>query len=126
MSVLVSRAPDLPGQWIAHCLDLDLVTQGTSIEDALRMAKEMIHLTVEDDVERGLDPFERPMAPDEDWDRMLRVLRRGRSASTLTPSERTRLRVVVARLTLRIPAGRGAAAETTWEPAAWNVAELAA
>jgi predicted RNase H-like HicB family nuclease len=72
--VLVMPAEDLPGQWIAHCLNLDLVTQGNSIEHALEMAGEAIQMVVADDLRDGLDPLERPLAPRECWDLLLEIL----------------------------------------------------
>jgi len=59
-------APDLPGQWIAHCLDFDVVTQGNSLAHAMTMAHEAITLTISDDLNEGRDPAER-RAPQEFW-----------------------------------------------------------
>ena len=60
-------AEDVPGIWVAHCLDFDVVSQGTSLSDAMGMIREAVELTVIDDLGRGLDPHLR-RAPKEEWD----------------------------------------------------------
>lgn len=54
-NVFIVPAPDLPGQWVAHCIELDLVTQGNTPEQASAMLIEAIALVAE---ERGFPPFE--------------------------------------------------------------------
>ena len=73
---LVRRAVDLPGQWTAHCLELDVVTQGESVEHAIRMLAEASVMTLADDLEHGRDPFDR-RAPDEYWAELYRIVREG-------------------------------------------------
>lgn len=69
--VLVTRAEDLPGEWIAHCLTLDIVAQGDSIRTAVRAVAESLMAAVKWDVEEGIDPFEaRDCAPGEYWKRL--------------------------------------------------------
>lgn len=66
LHVVVEPDPDLPGQWTAHVLDLDVVTQGNSLEHALRMAAEACALVLADDLEAGLD-LKRRRAPAHFW-----------------------------------------------------------
>lgn len=65
--VVARRARDVPGQWVAICPNLDLVTQGNSLVQALAMAKEAIVMTVRDDLAADRDPLER-WAPKAVWD----------------------------------------------------------
>ena len=68
LSCHVYPATDLPGVWVGHCLDLDLVTQGPSENDALLALREAIDLVYEWDKENGLDPLLcRKPAPQEEW-----------------------------------------------------------
>ena len=69
----VRRAPDLPGQWLAHCLDLDVMTQGNSLAHAIEMAREAVRMVIEDDLDAGRDPLDR-RAPEEDWTELYAVL----------------------------------------------------
>lgn len=63
LAVLIYRAPDLPTQWIGHCLDLDVVSQGDSPADAFKMVSEAVDLVVADDRAQGLHPLGRQAAP---------------------------------------------------------------
>jgi len=40
-------APDLPGRWIGHCLDADIVTQGDSFEGVQAMLREAVAMAWE-------------------------------------------------------------------------------
>lgn len=42
LTVVVHPALDLPGEWVARCLELDLVTQGRGAPAALRAAAEAV------------------------------------------------------------------------------------
>lgn len=59
-------APDVPGQWVGHCLDIDVVSQGDSLAHALAMTIEACCMVLNEDVKRGLDPLRR-RAPEGDW-----------------------------------------------------------
>lgn len=74
--LLLRPAEDVPGQWIAHCLDLDVVTQGNSISHAFTMAQEAVCMVVAEDMSEGRDPLER-RAPDEFWAELWPVVTRG-------------------------------------------------
>ena len=67
-SVLIQPAPELQGQWIAHCLNWDLITQGDSPAHVTEMIVEAIVLAIEEDTSEGLNPDDRPSAPDDCWD----------------------------------------------------------
>ena len=58
-SVLIHREPGLEGQWVAHCLNWDLVSQGDSPANAVTMIVE--------DAKEELAPNDRPPAPDDPW-----------------------------------------------------------
>ncbi len=76
--VLVTPAEDVPEQWVGHCLDLDVVSQGSCPEGALKATKEAVLMVLRDDLEKGLDSTkERQRAPREYWDRLSKVLRDG-------------------------------------------------
>ena len=77
VSVLVMEAEDIPGEWVSHCLDFDLISQGLSPTDALDAIREAIVMVLEDDLANGLDPLERPRAPERDWVIFNSVLERG-------------------------------------------------
>lgn len=53
--IYVKRAPDLKDAWIGFCPELDVVSQGTSLRHAFEMTKEAVSLTLEDDLNRGVD-----------------------------------------------------------------------
>jgi predicted RNase H-like HicB family nuclease len=74
--MLVEPAEDIPGIWVGHCLDFDVVSQGDNPQDAIASVTEAVAMTVVDDLQNGLDPNER-RAPAEFWDRLARVLKHG-------------------------------------------------
>lgn len=74
--VQVQRAEDLPGVWLAHCLDLDVMSQGDSIPHAIEMIAEAVNMTLEHDLSTGRDPLDR-RAPREFWDAFWALMRRG-------------------------------------------------
>jgi len=72
LAYIVLPATDLPGQWVGHCLDLDLVTQGDSLRDAVESICEAVDLVLETgDVSR----YKR--APQGFWDLFVSVLSEG-------------------------------------------------
>lgn len=68
---MIAPADDVPGQWVGHCLDLDIVSAGTSPEHALEMVTEAVNECIEDDLAHGRDPFARRPAPDAERERQL-------------------------------------------------------
>ena len=80
------------GEWVSHCLDFDVVTQGTSVIHAFKMLHEACGLVVESDLRRELDPRLRA-APEDDWNRFARVLRLGREVAIPTSNEESKTSV---------------------------------
>lgn len=74
--VVVEPAEDIPGLWVSHCLDFDVVAQGESAQQAIEAVSEAVAMTVLDDVTHGLDPNER-RAPPEYWEQLAHVLKHG-------------------------------------------------
>lgn len=70
LHVLLYPSKDLPGQWVAHCLEIDLVTQGNDQGHALEMIAEAIETVAEDNVSRGGAPLLFRSAPKDDWERL--------------------------------------------------------
>lgn len=73
---LVERSEELPGQWVAHVLELDAVTHGNSLEHAIEMAYEAATLIIVDDLTEGRSLASR-RAPDEYWADLYAVLQHG-------------------------------------------------
>jgi hypothetical protein len=74
--VVVRRADDVPGQWVSHCLDYDVVSQGDSLDHAMKMVVESTTIVVADDVSKGRDPMSR-RAPEACWEELWAVVRTG-------------------------------------------------
>lgn len=66
--VLVFPAPDVPGDWIAHSLELDLIAQGTSEQHAREMLEGAVRTLIAYNVEHGLVPIQIRFAPREAWE----------------------------------------------------------
>ena len=75
--LLIKPAPDVRNQWVGHCLDLDIVTQGNSIAHAFEMLREAVGMAVCYDLEAGRNPHDRKRAPPESWAEWERVLKNG-------------------------------------------------
>jgi hypothetical protein len=58
---VIERAVDVPGEWVGHCLDFDVVTQGRDAKHAFEMLQESVGMVVVDDLESGRDPRARPL-----------------------------------------------------------------
>ena len=65
--VVFHPSPDLAGIWVAHCLDVDVVTQGAGIMHAYSMVMEAVYMVLVDDLNRGADPLRR-RAPQKYWE----------------------------------------------------------
>lgn len=129
--VLVTPAESIPGRWVAHCLNLDLVTQGNSIQHAVSMAGEALAQVIEDDLAHGLDPLERPPAPQECWDLVSWTLRSGRPVDaiedpTAVAAVVAQVRVVVRQDMLPEHARPSVVPTVDMLPAPWQVAALRA
>lgn len=75
--VLITPAQDAPGQWLGHCLELDIVSVGTSLRHAIAMTVEAVCETVADDLANGRSPLDRTPAPAEFFSELSRVQSRG-------------------------------------------------
>jgi predicted RNase H-like HicB family nuclease len=63
-------------QWVAHCLDLDVISQGKSLESALAMVSEACHMVITDDLAASRDPLSR-RAPEEFWAQLYKLVNGG-------------------------------------------------
>ena len=72
--ILVKESEDISGTWIAHCLDIDVVSQGNSPMHAYKMGVEAAQLAMRWDLEDDLDPGKRKQAPKESWEDLLRLI----------------------------------------------------
>jgi predicted RNase H-like HicB family nuclease len=83
---VLRRADDVPGEWVGHCLELDVVTQGNSLHNALNMLGEACFMTLGDDVSSGKDPLDR-RAPQSCWDHMFNIAAHGMTVDFKTLDE---------------------------------------
>lgn len=74
--VVVTPAEDIVGVWVAHALEFDIISQGSSPVQALESVTEAVAMAVADDLNSGLDPRDR-RAPGEYWERLVHVLKNG-------------------------------------------------
>src|SRR5580693_956433 len=81
--VLVEPSEDLTDQWVAHCLDFDVVTQSHDVESAFAMAAEAVASVLVDDLLAGRNPLER-RAPEECWKAFYDVMSHGAPATAET------------------------------------------
>lgn len=111
-SILIRPAVDIKGQWIAHCLNWDLVTQGDSAQHAVVMTIEAIAIAIEEDEAAGLDPADRPSAPREAWDLFSRTQHTG---TRISPADVNTLKaspgIVIAAVMYMESAGKRGAPE---------------
>jgi len=62
---ILKPSKDLKNQWVAHCLDLDLVTQGNSISHAYNMMIEAINIIIKCSNDMGVESGK--LAPEKYW-----------------------------------------------------------
>jgi predicted RNase H-like HicB family nuclease len=68
LRIVIYPAPDLEGQWIAHCLETDVVTQGDSVDHALQMMAEALEAISKFNLSHGRFPVALTPAPREIWE----------------------------------------------------------
>lgn len=68
----ITRAEDIPGCWISHCVDFNIMSVGDSPQHALDMVREAVGLALADDLNHGRDPHARK-ADSEDWAPLMRL-----------------------------------------------------
>ncbi len=78
--VVLQPCKDIPGEWLAHCLNYDLYSQGHSLRHAVAMLIEALGLVLVEELKEGRMLEER-RAPAQYWDEMFEVLRQGRSSN---------------------------------------------
>jgi len=84
----IRHAEDVPGEWVAHILDLDIVTQGRSVEHAIHMAHEAAELVVLEDLDQRRDPLVRgTTSPEECWNELWAIRGRGRPVESMAALE---------------------------------------
>jgi predicted RNase H-like HicB family nuclease len=71
--ITLQRSDEMPGKWVAHCLDVDVVSYGESLKDAIDMIKEAVEMVFVEDFSSGREPLER-RAPKVLWDEMWKNL----------------------------------------------------
>ncbi len=67
LTVYLTRAPDVAGQWVGHCLEIDVVSQGDSMRHAYEMTREAVEMVILDDLNSNREPALRS-APREEWE----------------------------------------------------------
>ena len=76
--VYVYPADDVPGQWIAHAIENDVVTVGDDVEHAIHMGIEAAVCVAFEDYSLGIDPRERgKKTPSEVRERAYRLVEEG-------------------------------------------------
>ncbi len=59
--------------WVAHCLEVDIISWGGSPAQAKAMLQEAVELCLSDDILNALDPLHRPAAPVDVWESWRRL-----------------------------------------------------
>lgn len=100
---LFERSQQLSNTWVAHCLDLDVVTYGSNLDDALRMGIEAAQMALSDDLAAGLDSRRR-RAPEEDWQRLYELMANAtkRIPVQMLGERQSEVRIVAANLELSV------------------------
>lgn len=65
LNVIIYPAPDLEGQWLAHCLETDLIVQESSVQDAVEAMAEVIEEIAKHNVSMGRPAIVYRNAPPE-------------------------------------------------------------
>lgn len=120
---LIYPASDVPGQWVAHCLDHDIVTVGNSARHASEMLTEAVVLSATEDVKAGRDPFGRSRAPSEDWVELDRIIREGEFRQGEIPAdEATQANCIIAlQLMLIVDVPERHAPSAKRQPVRWGI-----
>jgi len=110
--VLVERDPDAKEElWVSHNLELDIVSQGSTIAQALEMLFEATFIAASDDIAAGLNPADRQKAPPEQWEKLLNIVNHGTPVKRLSEVKKnmilaTQLMLVVAKVDHRVKKNR--------------------
>jgi predicted RNase H-like HicB family nuclease len=71
VTVLIEPSDEIAGEWVAHVLELDAVTQGRSVAHALEMAEEAAGIVLTESA------APRRRAPEPEWERAYGLMREG-------------------------------------------------
>lgn len=76
--IVVEPAEDIPGTWVSHCLNFDLVSYGDSPKDAADSVCDAVETVIVDDLQNQRDPLQRgSTTPPECWQRLDQILQHG-------------------------------------------------
>jgi hypothetical protein len=106
--VLFKPTEDVPGHWTAHCLDLDVVSIGTTLSHAMGMIVEAAEITLQEDLQQGRDPHDRK-APGKYWDELSRIVTHGQRVSfseILSPGASKNWKALALQINLRLDRAR--------------------
>lgn len=87
LTAVLKPAEDIPGHWVSHCLELDVVSEGDTLSAAMGMLTEAAAMTIADDLNGGRNPLAR-RAPEEFWSELGRIIEAGTPVTftqTLSP-----------------------------------------
>lgn len=74
--LIASPSRDVAGQWVGHCLELDVVSQGNSLQHVLAMVGEACAMVAVHDLSNGKDPLAR-RAGEQYFETLFRMLKTG-------------------------------------------------
>lgn len=74
--IVAQPSKQVDGEWVAHCLDFDIVSQGKSFEHAITMVLEATSMVVFEDLVVGHDPSDR-RAPESYFQSLSKVISNG-------------------------------------------------
>ncbi len=108
------------GRWIAWVLELDAMTVGEELAEAIEMAHEAAAMTLAHDLEHGLDPGRRS-APEDIWQKWRKLMaeHKARPLDTVMRGEKDLTRVATqVHIQVRMDERTASEAETS-NPLAW-------
>jgi hypothetical protein len=85
---------ELKGQWVAHCLDFDVMSQGNSPQHALKMLNEAMAISLSDDMMNGVDPHTRRVS-DSEWDAFRELLSQAKPCSIDEAASKPGLKAII-------------------------------
>lgn len=71
LHAVIYPAEQIAQRWVAHCLELDIVTYGRSESDAIAMLADAIATVAEANVQSGQPPLQFRNAPRDVWRKVL-------------------------------------------------------
>lgn len=100
--VVFSPSKGLPGQWVGHCLEFDVFSQGDSLQHAMNMIGEATSMVVLHDLQHGRDPVLR-RAPEKYFEQLSRMQTNGeRVPLDLAFEDKTGKRIYAMPLRLKV------------------------